>query len=100
MITGSFIRRGCACLWLCAASAGCSTVADVARDTAVQDLRCPKEEVRTTRNDASAVASPSHFTATGCGRFVKYVCYPVGKASFKCFADQPAQVHDMPTGGP
>lgn len=86
---GRFISRGWVLLWLCAA--GCSTVADVALETAAQDLRCPKNEVRTTR-EGTFLSSPSHFFATGCGHYIKYLCYPVGKANYKCFPDQPPQI--------
>ena len=83
-------------LWLCAA--GCSTVADVALETAANDLRCPQNEVRSTREDPSFLSSPSHFRATGCGRYINYVCYPVGKANYKCFPDEPPVAHVVDGG--
>jgi hypothetical protein len=99
MTTKGFIQTSCAVLWLGAmAAVGCSTVADVAYETAVQDLRCPKDEVRTTRQDPSFLNSPSHFLSTGCGHYIKHVCYPVGKANYKCFPDQPPQLHSLDGG--
>lgn len=73
-------------------AAGCSTVSDVVVETASHDLRCPKSDVR-----AEPIGSffGHRYLAAGCGHYLKYVCYPVGKASFKCFPDQPPQLHDI-----
>ena len=69
-------------------ASGCATVSDVARETAAHDLNCPQDQVSSVLV-GSYFARPVRYVATGCGLRLKYACYPIGKADFKCFPDQP-----------
>lgn len=92
-------RWAVATVLIVASVAGCISVSDVALDTAVRDLRCPKADVRVDLTSDHVLLGlpqlPARYLAVGCGHWLKYVCYSMGRSDVKCFPDQPPRLHDI-----
>jgi hypothetical protein len=63
------LRASTTALFLLLAATGCSTTATAVRDTAAQELACPRSAIKLQRVDGRI------YRATGCGGSVEVACY-------------------------